>query len=112
LKKFIKYLLIVFLVLFIAAAAFVIENNLSRDPDATYELRGRYKASSDGKTYLVIEDDNGGKCGPLLVDKKEWPHGLHNKGEVEPGEHNIECGTWIGVIVQEGTTYFFDYWGP
>lgn len=111
-KKFIKYLLIVFLILLAAIVALFIENNLSRDPDATYELRGRYKPSPDGKTNLVVEDNNGGKCGLLLVDKKEWPHGLNKKGEVEPGGHSIECGTWVGVTIQEGTTYYFNYWGP
>ncbi len=114
-KKVLKYLLIVFILFLVAIVAMVvlvIENNLSRDPDATYELRGRYKSSPDGKTYLVIEDDNGGQCGPLLVDKKVWPHVLYSKGEIEPGERNIECGTWMGITVKEGTTYYFNYWGP
>lgn len=111
-KKFIKYMLVVFLVLFVAVVAIVIESNLSRDSEVTYELRGRYKPSLDGKTYLVIEDDNGGKCGPLFVDKKEWLYGLNNKGEVKPGDHIIECGTWMGVTVQEGTIYYLNYWGP
>jgi hypothetical protein len=112
LSKFIKYLLIVFLILLAAVVILVVINNLNRDSDATYELRGRFKSSPDGKTYLVIEDNNGGNCGPLLVDKKEWLHGLNGKGEVVPGKHSIECGTWMGVTVQEGTTYYFDYWGP
>lgn len=85
---------------------------MSRDPDTTYELRGRYKPSTDGKTYLVIENNNGGKCGPLYVDKKKWPHDMYHKGEVEPGVHSIECGNWMDVMVKEGTIYYFDYWGP
>lgn len=89
-----------------------VENNLSRDPNATYELRGKYKSSPDGETYLIIEDDNGGLCGPLFVDNKKWPHSLNNKGKVEPGDHTIECGTWMGITIQEGTTYYFNYWGP
>ncbi|VXC05724.1 conserved hypothetical protein [Pseudomonas sp. 8BK] len=111
-KKFIKYLLGALLVLLAIIFAIVTEHILSLDPDATYELRGRYKESSDGKTYLVIEDDNGGQCGPLLVDKKEWPYDLNQKGQVEPGEHSIECGTGMEIIIKEGKTYYFNYWGP
>jgi hypothetical protein len=112
LSKFIKYLLIVFLILITAVVTLVAVNNLNRDPDAKYELRGRFKPSPDGKTYLVLENNNGGKCGPLLVDEKEWLHGLNVKVEVAPGEHSIECGTWMGVTIQQGTTYYVDYWGP
>lgn len=90
----------------------IIPHILSQDPNTTYELRGRYKSSEDGKTYLVVEDDNGGQCGPLYVDKKQWPHGLNKMGQIEPGKHRIECGTWIGINIKEGTTYYFDYWGP
>ena len=111
-KKLLKYLLIVFLLIFVAIVALEVYYKLSRDPDATYELRGRYKASPDGKTYLVIEDDNGGACAPLLVNKKEWPHELNSTGEVAPGEHTIECGSGISVKVHEGTTFYFNYWGP
>ncbi|MBU3823238.1 MAG: hypothetical protein H9917_00215 [Candidatus Oceanisphaera merdipullorum] len=107
-QKYIKYLLIVIFILI----AVVVGNNLIRDPDVMYELRGRYKTSSDGQTYLVIEDDNGGKCGLLLVDKIEWSHGINNKGKVEPGVHDIECGTGFAVNVREGTTYYLNYWGP
>ena len=85
---------------------------LSQDPDATYELRGRYKQSPDKKTYLVIEDDNGGKCGPIYVDQEIWPHPLNIKGEILPGNHSIECGGGNGIYVKEGTTYYFNYWGP
>ncbi|MGB4072500.1 hypothetical protein [Pseudomonas sp.] len=111
-KKFIEYLLGVFLVLLVIIVAIVAESILSLDPDSTYELRGRYKESSDGETYLVIEDDNGGQCGPLLVDEKEWSHGLNKKGRVAPGEHSIKCGAGMDVIIKEGATYYFDYWGP
>ncbi|MBV1921990.1 MAG: hypothetical protein KUG73_15025 [Pseudomonadales bacterium] len=111
-KSFLKIALAVIALVFSALAYLVIENNLSKDLDATYELRGRYKASGDGKTYLVIEDDNGGKCGPLYVDKKVWPHGIDARGEVEAGDHSIECGGWMGVSIREGSTYYFDYWGP
>ena len=36
------------------------------------DIRGRSTPSSDGRTYLIIADDNGGKCGPMLVDGKRW----------------------------------------
>lgn len=113
-KLFLKIVAIFILVLLVALVAFFFLTKSSgpKDPDAIYELRGRYKSSEDGKTYLVIEDDNGGKCGPLYVDQKLWSHGIGAKGEVLPGEHSIECGTWMGVDIKEGTTYFFDYWGP
>ena len=35
---------------------------------ASRDLRGRSTPSKDGQTYLVIADDNGGKCGPMRVD--------------------------------------------
>jgi hypothetical protein len=31
-------------------------------------LRGTVSPSSDGKTYLAIDDDNGGACGDLIID--------------------------------------------
>ena len=105
-------MLSILLVLILIICAIVAEHIFSLDPDATYELRGRYKESSDGKTYLVIEDNNGGQCGPLLVDNNEWPHSLNEKGRVDPGEHSIECGTSMEVLIKEGTTYYFNYWGP
>lgn len=111
-KKLIIYLLGAPLALLIIILAIGTQHILSLDPDAIYELRGRYKESPDGKTYLAIEDDNGGQCGPLLVNGKEWQHSLNNKGQVAPGEHSIECGTGMEVTIKEGTTYYFNYWGP
>tara|TARA_Y100001968_G_scaffold768_1_gene595 strand:- start:187 stop:528 length:342 start_codon:yes stop_codon:yes gene_type:complete len=112
LKKFIITLLALLSLPIIYILLFAIPQWLNKDPDAFYELRGRYKASPDGKTYLVIEDDNGGKCGPLIVNGKQWPHSLYEKGQVEPGEVSIECGTWMSVNVRARTIYYFDYWGP
>lgn len=112
LKKFIITLLILVSLPMIYISVFAIPQWLKKDPDAFYELRGRDKYSPDGKTYLVIEDDNGGNCGPLIVNGKQWPHNLYEKGQIEPGEVSIECGTWMGVDVRAGTIYYFDYWGP
>jgi hypothetical protein len=55
-------------------------------------LRGRAEPSADGRTYLVIDDDNGGTCGPMFVD-------CGQDGSIE-------------FEVPPGTTFHFDYWGP
>jgi hypothetical protein len=81
---------------------------------AKRELRGKSVRSADGKTYLVIEDNNGGQCGAIQVDGREWPHPIRLAGEIEPGVHKISCGD-AGAIefsVKSGTTFRFDYWGP
>jgi hypothetical protein len=75
-------------------------------------LRGREIPSSDGQTYLVIEDNNGGQCGPILVDGKKWPYPLHVAGPISPGLHKVECGTQVEIEVQSGSSFHFDYWGP
>jgi hypothetical protein len=79
---------------------------------ANRELRGKVKPSPDNKTYLVIEDDNGGGCGPIFIDGKVWGFDIGEKGMIESGEHIIECGGEIGFIIKKGTTFHFDYWGP
>ncbi len=76
------------------------------------DLRGRAVASPDGRTYLAVEDDNGGACGPILVDGRRWPHPIHVPGEIGPGRHVIECGTKIELEIPAATTFHFDYWGP
>jgi hypothetical protein len=78
----------------------------------TGDLRGTAVPSQDGKTYLVIEDNNGGACGPILIDGKPWQAALHTTGPIEPGTHTIECGGQIQFEIKEGTTFHFDYWGP
>ena len=76
------------------------------------ELRGRTTDSKDGKTYLIVADDNGGQCGPILVDGKVWPHALDAPGAVSPGDHRIACGSEIEFRIDSGKTFRFDYWGP
>jgi hypothetical protein len=66
--------------------------------------------STDGKTYLVVDGDNGGACGPILVDGKQWPSPLHVAGAIEPGLHTIECGDKIKFKIKAGTTFHFDDW--
>jgi hypothetical protein len=87
---------------------------------ADRELRGRSVRSSDGQTYLVVADD--GVCGgAIVVDGQEWPHGINVAGPISPGKHRIDCGasstgegrgSGIEFVVQPGTTFHFDYWGP
>jgi hypothetical protein len=75
-------------------------------------LRGSVKKSSDGKTYLVVADDNGAQCRPLKVDGKIWPHKLNEQGPIQPGDHTIECGGKISFNIPAGVIFTFDYWGP
>jgi len=84
------------------------------------QLRGKSKNSKDNLTYLVIEDDNGGQCGSMIVDGKLWPQKIGEPGLIEPGIHSIRCGTiQNGILesditfeIKKGTTYYFNYWGP
>ena len=78
------------------------------------ELRGTSTPSKDGRTYLVVVDDNGGKCGPLFVDGQEWKFAINEPGEITPGVHEIRCGSSgdTQFEVKAGTTFHFDYWGP
>jgi hypothetical protein len=66
--------------------------------------------SPDGKTYLVVDDDNGGACGSILVDGRQWSSPVHGAGAIAPGLHIIECGKKIKVKIKEGTTFHFDDW--
>jgi hypothetical protein len=75
-------------------------------------LRGSTVPSKDGRTYLTVADDNGGACGPLLLDGKPWPYKINQPGLVSPGRHRIECGGWIEFDIPQGVVFKFDYWGP
>ena len=75
-------------------------------------LRGSVEKSPDGKTYLAVVDENGGQCGPLMVDGKIWPHKINEPGPIEPGDHTIECGGKISFTIPSGVVFKFDYWGP
>jgi len=59
-----------------------------------------------------VEDDNGGGCGPILVDGKPWPHAIGVAGPIAPDKHSIECGNDIQFAIRPGTIFRFDYWGP
>ena len=75
-------------------------------------LRGSVVNSEDGKTYLAVVDDNGGNCGPILLDGKPWPHKINELGIVSPGRHRIECGGSVEFDIPQGVIFKFDYWGP
>jgi hypothetical protein len=79
---------------------------------STTVLRGTYKASQDGRTYLAIVDDNGGHCGPIKVDGSVWPHPIGQAGPIDPAHHTIACGGEIGFDIPQGVVFKFNYWGP
>ncbi len=78
------------------------------------ELRGKSVPSPDGKTYLVVDDNNGGACGPIKVDGRLWQFPLHTPGPIEPGIHKIQCGNSGGAEfeIKPAHTFHFNYWGP
>ena len=75
-------------------------------------LRGKVTESSDGETYFAVIDNNGGHCGPILLDGIEWIHPVGEKAKIIPGRHTIKCGSTISFEVPSGVLYEFDYWGP
>lgn len=75
-------------------------------------LRGAVEASVDGETYFGIIDDNGGHCGPILLDGERWNYPIGEVVLIAPGEHTIHCGGTISFNIPEGVVFKFDYWGP
>ncbi len=72
------------------------------------DIRGSSKPSQDGKTYLIVADDNGGTC-PLKLDGKLWTHPKGEAALIVPGHHTLSsCGSDIGFVVQKGVVYTFD----
>lgn len=84
------------------------------------ELRGKTENSSDKKTYLIVEDNQGGKCGDIYVDGKIWNYKIGQAGQIEPGVHKIACvdnpheakEMSISFNIPNETIFKFDYWGP
>lgn len=68
-------------------------------------------SSQDGLTYLVFDNDNGGRAGPALVDGKPWAYPIDVPGPISPGGHSLICGDTMGFRAEAGTTFHF-YWGP
>ncbi len=75
-------------------------------------LRGAVTPSEDGKTYFGVIDDNGGHCGPIMLDGREWTRPIGEVAEIPPGRHTISCGAEISFDVPDGVVFLFDYWGP
>jgi len=80
--------------------------------DQDGELRGAVSKSADGGTYFGVADNDGGGCGPIVVDGKLWPHPLNEIAPIKPGHHEIKICSQMPFEVVAGTTYLFDYWGP
>jgi len=99
-KESMKYLFLIFLNLTLIAC--------SNDG----HLRGQVEPSSDGNTYFGVIDNNGGECGPLLLDGKHWELAVGEVAEIDPGVHTIHCGASISFVVPKGVVFKFDYWGP
>jgi len=76
------------------------------------DLRGSISPSPDATTYLNVADANGGKCGPLTVDGKIWPHPIGQLGAIQPGSHTLKCGTELSITIPARTVFTFNYWGP
>jgi hypothetical protein len=74
--------------------------------------RGKVSKSSDGKTYLAVDELDGPSCSKVYVDGKLWPHPIGTLAPIEPGEHEIKCFAPIRFTIEPGTTFRFWYWGP
>jgi len=86
----------------------------------SHNLRGSWKHSKDGNTYLAVAEvdgGGGGRCDNVFVDKKLFPHPIGAPHLTTPGKHTISCntaesGSEIGFEIPAGVIYRFDYWGP
>ncbi|NKC20211.1 hypothetical protein CWC29_015520 [Pseudoalteromonas sp. S4498] len=58
-------------------------------------LRGEVEPSQDGNTYFGVIDNNGGNCGPLLLDGKAWELPLGEVSEIESGCNSTQFSTAI-----------------
>jgi hypothetical protein len=77
-----------------------------------HPLRGRELESTDGKSYLTVDELDGPACETLTVDGKPWLIPLYKPSEVPPGTHEISCVAPIKFVIRAGTIFHFDYWGP
>ena len=74
--------------------------------------RGKISKSTDGKTYLAVDELDGPACTAVYVDGKLWPHPVGTLGAIESGEHEIKCFAPIRFSIEPGTVFRFWYWGP
>lgn len=75
------------------------------------ELRGNVIKSKDHKTYLLIKEKESPNCN-IYLDGSIWPYEIGIKGEVKPGYHELSCHGKVKIVIKQGTTFIFDYWGP
>jgi hypothetical protein len=68
--------------------------------------------SEDGKTYLIVADDNDEVCAAIRVDGMPWLHPIGQANLINPGAHSITCGGEIEFHIPGGTVYTFDNWTP
>jgi hypothetical protein len=101
-----KKLTIVVLVLVVFGTWFYLYSGRNRN------LRGWWTATSDGKTYLVIEDRDGSEESRCTLDGQPWTYRDGQRGEIKPGVHELRCHMKVGFNVPSGVEYHFDYWGP
>jgi hypothetical protein len=82
------------------------------------DLRGWTEPSRDGRSYLSVDDDNGGGC-VLFVDER--PVRVRSPILVTPGTHKVDChdadaagpsDISMPIVVPARRIYHFDYWGP
>jgi len=92
--------------------AFVVITTIASLACVSGNTRGWWEQSPDGKTYLVIEDDNKTACSRIEIDGKTWNHSVHERGSIKPGIHTIRCGGEMKFEVPAGVIFHFDYWGP
>lgn len=74
----------------------------------------RIMASPDGGTYFVI-DESVAACPSILIDGRPWPHPLHSRGAIEPGQHTITCDDYahpFDFTVEQGKTLWVTSWNP
>ena len=74
--------------------------------------RGRVSKSTDGGTYLAVDELDGPACTAVYVDGRLWPHPVGTPARIEPGEHEIKCFAPIRFSIEPGTVFRFWYWGP
>ena len=69
----------------LAAVLFVMAAGCERE-----HLRGRAEASADGRTYLVIEDDNGGAADACLWTTASGPLQINRPHPISPGQTKMQ----------------------
>jgi len=106
-KSLIRPLPLLVLSLVLVAVFFVLTGRNS-------DLRGTWKASKDGNTYLVVKGDDEWTPTAIHVDGAIWPHRAGVAGRIAPGIHSINCcgGGEYGFQIPRGVVYTFNYWGP